>query len=60
MQRALMWLNLYCRQAFRHDLKKGLKHKKCILRLLLFPAQNNTYLKICNTVCYVISEQSEL
>ena len=31
MQRALKWLNLYGREAVRHMLQNGLKHKKCIL-----------------------------
>jgi hypothetical protein len=30
MQRALMWLNLYGREAIRHKLKKGLKTQKML------------------------------
>ena len=35
MRRTAMWLNLYGREAVRHKLKNGLKHKKCTFCLFL-------------------------
>ena len=37
MRRALMWLNLYGREAVQHKLKNGRKtQKKCILQIIYF------------------------